>query len=349
MANTRDNFVDVLRGLAILSIVQCHAAWVLPISGFPIGDFTCCFHVGSFLFLAGYLFRGIDRPQDLYRVLGKRLSKLWFLFFSYTAAYTLLNPLFLRLHIIPENQAMPLLRGLYHGLIMENEQPLLYTFWFVPMFLICTCVFSSGFCFCQQRKRPVLWHCLFAAFCTLAGIYGSKQQLCMNYYAVEAILVVPLLYLGYLARRYWEQISRFVNPLTAFPVAFLLLLLLKLFPGRIDLSSYQIWSPALFYPASALGIFMACGFAKGLCKVPILSRFLALAGRNSFHVMALHLLCFKLIDVGYGLITGASPEVYVQSPAAFDFWYVYLILGTLLSIAFAELGKRLYSRILPSK
>ena len=344
-AKARDNFADVLRGLAIVSIVQCHAAWVLPRSGFPIADFTCFFHVNSFLFLAGYFFRPIREPKELYAVLGKRLSKLWFLFFSYTAAFTLLNPLLLRLHFIPAEQAMPLLRGLYHGLMLENQQPLLYTFWFIPMFLITTFVFSAGFCFCQRQKRPLPWHLLFAAFCALAGIYGHKQQITSAYYAAEAVLVVPLLYLGFLARRYWERISPFLNPAAALPAAFVLLVMLRLYPGqRIDLSSYQIWSPALFYPLSLLGLFMACGFARGLCRVPILSSLLALAGRNSFSVMALHLPVFKLVDVVYGSLSGIDPALYELAPRAFGFWPVYLLVGTALSVALAELGKWLLAR-----
>ena len=111
--------------------------------------------------------------------------------------------------------------------------------------------------------------------------------------------------------------------------------------GTLDLSSHAIISPVLFYPVAVVALYMALCFSKYLARVPYLSSVLACAGRNSFHIMALHLLGFKLLDALVGKLGGLAPEVYQHFPAAFDFWPIYVIFGTGFSIAVAELGKRL--------
>ena len=222
----RDNTIDILKGLAIICIVQCHAAWILPLSGFNIGDFTCTFHVMSFVFSAGYLFRGISSKKEMYAGIGKRFVKLWYLFFSYSAVLLILNPLFVKLHILaPEGRLSPI-RGLYQAMLMLNDQQLLYPMWFVPMFLIATCIFTAVFAFAQQRKHKLFWHCAAAAVCGLAGLYSYVIEFFPQYYANASLLCVPVIYGGYLCSVYKDKVMKYVKWWTSFIAAFVMLVIL---------------------------------------------------------------------------------------------------------------------------
>ena len=341
MNNTRrDNFIDVFRGLSIIAIVQTHTTKVLP-CGFEIFEFVLSFCVIGFIFASGYLFRGVADSKALYSQIGKKFVKLWYLFFAYSLAMIALNPVLIRLGIISNELNIGTAASFYKALTMHNEQHLLYPLWFVPMFLICSCLFTAAFAFAEKRKRKTLWHLALAAVCALAGLYSYVIELYPDYYANASLICIPLMYLGYIASQHKEAFRRSLTWWGGIIATALVLFVISRDLGTIDLSSHAIISPVLFYPVAIAGLYMALCFSKYLARVPYLSSVLACAGRNSFHIMALHLLGFKLLDALVGKIGGLAPEVYQPFPVAFDFWPIYVIVGTGFSIAVAELGKRL--------
>ncbi len=341
----RDNILDIFKGLAIMAIVECHAAWVLPVSGMEIAEFTLSYSVVGFVFAAGYLFKGISDSRQLYSAIGRRFVKLWYLYFAYSAAMLLLNPVLLRLQILGEADRVWVQRGFYQALIMQDEQRLIYPMWFVPMFLITSCLFTGAFAFAERQKHKLLWHCAMVLVCALAGFYAQTIEFYPPYYADASLLCVPIMYLGYIAGRHKEKLDHILNWWgTIIAAAFVLWVVMQDL-GSIELSSHKIISPVLFYPTAFAGIYMAMSASRLIARIPKLSGMLACAGRNSFHIMALHLFVFKIIDALWGRIQGINPAVYQQFPAAFDFWPVYTILGTAIPIALAETGRRILARL----
>ena len=203
----RDNFIDVFKGISIIAIVQTHTTKVLP-CGFEIFEFVVTFCVIAFIFASGYLFRGVSDSKALYSQIGKRVVKLWYLFFAYSIAMIALNPILLRLGIIGDELNIGTADSFYMALTMHNEQHLLYPLWFVPMFLASSCFFTAIFAFAEKRKRKTLWHLALAAICALAGLYSYVIQIYPDYYLNASLICVPLIYIGYLAGQHKEAFRR---------------------------------------------------------------------------------------------------------------------------------------------
>ena len=55
--------------------------------------------------------------------------------------------------------------------------------------------------------------------------------------------------------------------------------------------------------------------------------------------MAMHFAAIKLVDVIYGAITCAAPEVISVFPFAFNLWYIYLSYRRFLPLGIIELAK----------
>ena len=341
MSKQRDNLIDILKGLAILAIVQAHTSKILPKSGFPLAEFGMTFCVTSFVFAAGWLFSGISDSGSLYKHIGKRIVKLWWLFFSYSIGMLLISKALIYLGVLDSYYSVGFVETFYNALLLNNDQPLLYPMWFVPMFVLASCFFAAAFCFAQQRKNKNLWHCIFFMCFAFVGAYSYLIGYIAPYYANAAILSVTLMYLGYFAGRNKELAKRCITWWGTVIALCFALFVTFMDGGTIDFSSHYIISPVLFFPLAIAGIYMAMGFAKGLGKLPYISDAVALCGRNSFHIMAMHLLVFKLMDYVWGSVNGISPAVFQRFPVAFDFWYIYVVLGTAICVAVAELGKKI--------
>ena len=72
--NKRDEFVDIVKGIGIISIVVGHASWDLIIGGYVIhiGSFVYLYHLAIFLFCSGYLFK--EPIQDYWMFIAKKLK-----------------------------------------------------------------------------------------------------------------------------------------------------------------------------------------------------------------------------------------------------------------------------------
>lgn len=54
---------------------------------------------------------------------------------------------------------------------------------------------------------------------------------------------------------------------------------------------------------------------------------MAYAGQKSFHLMALHMTAFKIVDGIYGRMREFAPETYGIFPHSYDIWWVYYLVG----------------------
>ena len=47
-----NQYIDIIKGLSIISIVIGHSCWNLPYNGFPIGSVVYTYHIMTFIFVA---------------------------------------------------------------------------------------------------------------------------------------------------------------------------------------------------------------------------------------------------------------------------------------------------------
>lgn len=340
----RNPFVDNLKAIGIISIVIGHSSWKLPMTRFPIGPFVYTYHLMIFFFVAGWCFKK-EKAEKPWDSLGSRLKNYVPLFVGYGTVYVLLHNLFRSLHMISSTKDVyDISKMIYYiasSFTLTTAETLLSALWFVPVLFLANGFFFLIFSFSERQKHPVAVRCMGILLIACIGIFINEAEINLNYHMQTVFLAVPALYAGYVAKCYRERISRYVTWYGTILAGLVLYGVLRLDIGMIELAKNQIIHPLLFYPVTAVGIYFCSGLAKGIGKSKELNRLFTWIGRNSFHIMALHFTAIKLVDVIYGTLTHAEPEVMETFPYAFQIWPVYYVAGIFLPLFVVEIGRKL--------
>ena len=338
----RDSFVDILKGIGIISIVVGHSSpGVIPFLNFKIGTFVYGYHIMIFMFVMGFLFK---KSEDLtpFKYVGKTVVGLGKLYFLYSVIFILLHNTFLKLNMIsaielPNADSIGV--AILSALPFNSGETLMGAMWFVPMYIIAAIVFAILFYTAERSRCPMLLHALFIMVTMTVGIMMHNNPPYYLYHFQTSILAVPICYLGYITKRYWSTVSKCVTWYGGLICAVALYFLVTSHLGQIELAANMIIRPHLFYPATVLGIYYCLSLAKVLAAFRYTDSLFSYIGRNSFHIMALHFVAIKLVDIIYGAITKAAPEVVSGFPFAFNLWYIYYPIGVFLPLGIIELLK----------
>ena len=328
---TRDIFIDILKGIGITSIVIGHSSWNMPLTQFPIGPFVYTYHIMLFFFVAGMCFRP-QKNVTPYHLVGKRLGGLLPLYVKYSVFFVLIHNILKRMHILDQNSIIygktDILNQIANSCVLSGTEQMLGAFWFVPMFFVGVSMFLILYYQAEKVRCSKVAHALFALLTAVVGVWLNCRQSYLQYHIQTSFLGVAVIYLGYLFQQYRSTILKYIKWWMAIIFGLFLWKLLALNIGIVELSVNQIIQPLLFYPVTIIGILFCICIAQALEKVKRVGEAFAVLGKNSYHIMALHFFVFKLIDLFYGRITGADVETISHFPYAFEnLWLVYYICG----------------------
>lgn len=342
----RNLIFDIIKALGIIAIVIGHC--------FPSKDvirFVYGFHLPIFFFVSGLQFNDEKYSKSPYYLLQNRVKSMWGSCFFYMTFFTLTNNLFLKLHILPGNEFTGLnsvINKIFANFFLVGFERLGGAMWFVPMMLSGVIIFGAinyiSFEF-FNRFRIIIASVL-GILAGALGIYCCQHSLRLTHYTQVSLLLIPIMLLGYLIS--YKKLA--LEKLLRLPIAILTLILFIYFTVikdyHIELSVSQIVSPLLFYPIVICGIYNICYLAKAAALNKYIAKALAFIGKYSFDIMALHFLCFKVIDLIFGTITNTSPEIYSAFPHGFThIWPIYIIVG-IIAPPFIRIGaSKLYSLI----
>lgn len=88
------------------------------------------------------------------------------------------------------------------------------------------------------------------------GLYINNANIGLNYHMQTVFLAVPALYAGYAAKLSRERLEKYVTWYGTILAAVLLYGVLSLDIGMIELAKNSIIHPLLFYPVTAVGIYL---------------------------------------------------------------------------------------------
>jgi len=146
---------------------------------------------------------------------------------------------------------------------------------------------------------------------------------------------ISFICLGVLYKRYEDKINFFITTWSWMPIAVVIFIILKQYTTSIDLSANSIINPPIFYLLSLLGIYFCLALAKTIDYFKCSKKIFEIIGKNSFHIMALHFMIIKFIDIAYAYIKGIKDiNVISKYPYAFsnNLWLLYIILGVIIPI-----------------
>ena len=338
----RDPLVDIIKAIGIISIVIGHSAAIsIPNIKFNSTIFVYGYHLMIFMFVLGFLFKK-ENATPPFQHIGKTVYSLGTLYVSYSVVFVLLHNLLIKWGFISgiEFNFSLLLQKLLASFVFYCDEMMLGAFWFVPMYAFLAILFASLFYVAEKSKCPVVFHSVFIALTATIGILIHLRNISILFHIQTSVIAIPICYLGFFTRKYWNKIEKFFTWYGAIIASVILNLSLTKF-GAVELSANQISTHYLFYPITVVGIYLCLSLARTISKFKIPKKIFSYIGKNSFHIMALHLVSIKIVDVIYGILTNQPLEIYVKFPFAFDLWYIYYPVGVFLPLGIIEFVKLL--------
>lgn len=329
-------FWDILKGIGIISIVFGHSQNL----GILI-RMVYFYHLAVFFFVSGYFYneeRYGDKPFDFF---GRRLQNMWPSYVCYGLVFVFFHNFMVKHLLFGGNLygTREMAAAVVNTFLLTCMEGAAGAMWFVPVMLGAGTVFGFLVWLCRSflPQRLRLWGlALLCAAAGAAGVILFQKQLYFGYHLHVAILMVPVYFVGYFVRKKQIDVKKYIKWYAALVCAGLFWYYLVVKGCTIELSAAVIPPGISFYVISAVGIYLCCFVAVCLEKLSGLGKYVALAGRYSFDIMALHFLVFKLTDGIYGRMSGLPAENYAIFPHSYpQLHVVYLVLGVVVPLVIA--------------
>lgn len=338
--------LDISKAIGIILIVVGHS--FPEQSDSSIRSFVYLFHVPLFFIISGYFFpvRQLDNPK---KIIINKFKRLWIPFFLWSSIFISTHNLLFSLHIYSEDmvsngysvsQYLPIdfIKNFFKLFLFKESEQLLGAFWFIPCLFFTTIFFL--FCLILSKKIQIRNSLLLIAFSSfIIGNFMFIYDLKIPYipYDIRLIFITNFLYfLGYCYKKYNNVI-----PITFKLAAFSLIILI--FINTLDLIKINSIHSTIGYLQNSilflvvtpiLGTYLTIYVSVFLTKFKH-SYVLLFIGKNTITILALHFLCFKLVN--YYIITKQNLSMSYMAhfpviPNNESYFIIYVISGILIPI-----------------
>lgn len=329
-------YMDIAKGCAIILVVIGH-------SGAPITNFIYLFHMALFFFISGYFYKESYSDNPI-KLLFKRLKTLYIPFLKYELIYLFLHNFFFRINVYSEKTGYQ-----NQGSIMYSKEQFMYVlksiikfvgteqlagaFWFLTTLFFVNIIFVVISFLVTKifKKYSEIFRFILVFACFILGNafthYNYEFYYCFN----VSLVATFIYYLGYLYKKNELIIKSNI-------VVFLLalgLLIYNSFKGHIEMGANSYPSPVFFILSSLAGIYLTMYISKLLSNKRL--RLLKYIGKNSFTIMALHFLCFKLVNLIQIRLYKYPDYMLAKFPyidGSNGWWIIYTLSGVLVPIMF---------------
>lgn len=341
----RDNYIDAVKGVGIISIVLGHACWNVNVGKYiiPVGPFVYLYHLAIFAFCTGYVYK--PNEENIWSYISRRLKSMYFPFIQYSIMYIVCRNIFIKMGIL---EATPYNIGemiiAFTNIVSFNScGELIGALWFVPMFFFSVVFYAFIEKSVSRLKTTILMRkiILYVAVVIIGivGLYTTERQYGLLHNIQIAYLFVPIILIGTLAKR--VEIKKYCGAIVGSITFLIMAITLYLNVGIIELSKFMIINKWVFYPITVVGILFCLSLTKLLCRFEKIEKLLMVAGKNSFDIMALHFICFKLIDFVICKAIGRN-DILAAFPHSFNsIWIIYVFSGVGISVFLVEIKNKI--------
>lgn len=337
---SRDNYIDIIKAIGIISIVIGHSCWCITKFNIQIGPFVYSYHLMIFMFVSGYLFN-ISKLKENNEYKNKYISsqivKMAKLYFIYNFIFVLLHNFFVKVGMINSTiySLNEIVKYIFNGITFISLENFLGAFWFIPMMLIAKIIFV---CVCDKTKNNNKLSLLAMILFGMLGVLLCYKNIRLQYMAQTSILSVFFIYLGLFTKIYFEKINKYIYKLGFIPAGIIVYMINYITNSSVELSINRIINPIIFFIISIAGIYFCLSLAKFIMQSKVIGNKMADIGKNSFHIMALHFLFMKIIDVIYCKINGINDILLMSKfPISFELWYLYIPFGVIMPVLVIKL------------
>jgi fucose 4-O-acetylase-like acetyltransferase len=294
----RYRYINVARGIAIICVVAGHAQF--PEYMWRVVSF---FHVPIFFFLSGYFYKESYAHEPLI-LIRKRLRSLYLPFIGYQLFFLLFHNVFFRLHLYSKNipitgddvryyAPIDFVYAVADILTFGCTQQIIWGFWFLQslftvamMFLFISWLTAKKF-----GSNEGLRAIMVLATC-FAGVVLAKYGVSLPRALVTSLICIVFFYAGFLYRRKENVIP--INTMGFLCAVLVIAVSVLLYDEHVGVANHQFGRFPYFVVNSLLGIYAVFYLSK-LIAARFACSALAFVGANSLHILALHMLCFRLV------------------------------------------------------
>lgn len=327
---------------------------VIGHSNGPLRSFLYLFHVPSFFFISGMLYKDsyIKNPVQ---ILIKRIKSLYVPFILYSLGFVALHNTFVNWLVLTQKYGYNNTRSHIYNtgdyifavrnvLTMGTPEQLLVPLWFITslftvtiLMLLIDMSLSAAKTPHKESIRAVLISSLF-----VVGMLISHFGIILDRWFDVSLVALWVFYIGYLYKRYENAI-----PITwQIALVALLFLILNSFYGTEEISGNAYPDPAFFTVNFFAGTYIIIYISQYLDRFKNAAiRFIKFAGDNSYHILALHFLAFKLASLiiipikGYPIdYIGEFPVIHAKA----YWWILYAVVGIVVPLLVVYIFKSSY-------
>ena len=331
----RDPYWDIVKGLGIIAVVTAHAELLAMEINW--------FHLELFFFVSGFLLNA-EKCMDYQTFFLHKLNTLWKPFVFYNIIFFVLHDFFICINwIATEN---------FNGIIMLSQWIKLYDLpkhiaasifkgntdimcgptWFMAPFLSNILLF--GFLVKVAYKKSVYYLPLSIILLFIVGTAIVKHSPGMKMYIDMAMMLLPITAAGFYLKEFSKKKKLHVTEI--FPkrtyigiliISLAVLGFLEYKQTVLYLSGYGMGNWFTFLVAAFSGIFMTLFVAKFALYIDLVKKVLAFIGKESFHIMALHFVGFKVLTTLYVIFLGLDFHLMAYYHLTQVPSYIYIIFG----------------------
>ncbi|HLP04542.1 MAG TPA: acyltransferase family protein [Paludibacter sp.] len=353
--NQRVYFIDIAKGFGILSIVLLHIVFkypnsqLLPLNSI-LGD---VWKVTVFFVIGGFFIKDeqLVKPFVFFRIKFKSIYKL--LLYFYIAA-VLLHNFFINIGFYSEtvdyigknmvqNSWTDTLKGVLMVVLGGGREPIVGPLWFVYV-LFFSLMFYSIVSFTARKlfkddknydlARLLILLSATSISCILTQKYGIFIPRVMN-----STSFALLIYIGNMMYQRFKL--QFNNPYVL--IAFLIVLYQYFVIYKVNNIAANSYNDIAYLVITTVGATYVLCFIGVKISYTRIGKILAYCGNDSFYIMALHFIGFKLGTIIFNLITKTNEPFSYLTPTAnnIGMLFYYFAWGIIFPLVFMWLFRQL--------
>lgn len=353
---SRDKTMDVLKGIAILSVVLGHA-WNLNNFSNPLMQhahhFVYTYHIMLFVFVSGYLFH--DMSVRMY--LKKRIKSLYLPMLGAVLLSLFLYPLWRGLNVVKLLNWQFFFKCIVKTLLFIPKGIFIAPFWYIPFLfgvgIIALLMVKISKILPQKQNDIYIYILILSLMSSVVGIVFIKYWHCNNFvvnmivgeYSLLRILVaVPIFFCGWFIKE--KKLLSKINYWLWIPCTVVIIVINYITEESIDIAGHIIYGGYQFYLMTAIGLLFSVSLGRFITLNEKMGNVFAVLGQHSFVIMAGHLMAFKLTDGIVGFLYNVDTETLKLFPYSFPrLWLVYTLLGIVSPICVSKLWQWIKRKI----
>lgn len=288
----RSKILDLMKSVGIILVVIGHCT-----KNMFLKRFIYLFHLPLFFLISGYLYNEKSCIEP-WNYVSKKLKKFVLLYALYGSFLVVFRNIFIKMGIMDGilYKFDDILVFVFSSFLFQSYEPFSAAMWFIPVLLVSLIIYNFITSYTINLKNKEIKRTLIVIFITIIGIYLNSKNRNVGLHYQTCLVILPFIHIGQLARLYLslKMHPNIIISMLTFAIAILCLLN---FEGSVELSYNQIWNPLIFYGLGVFLIYMVYTFCfyieKLLHKTTIVLEYI---GKNTFQIMCLHILSFKILD-----------------------------------------------------